>query len=253
MKHYNRENYSRYKKDLDTSTRLIEGKFWDEYNREELIIKFMPYAEDIARSFSVAEKVCGILSIEDLIQEANKSLVLAIDRLDFDFMNPNDDYEKQIKGFISKRIRGGVRRAIDANRGDIRIPEYKLTEIRKDDGKDRKLVQMFFNSIFLSIDDKIDQSTDKSFEIEDKPDGYNIVLLNKYILSLMQKHLNDREYDVLRLSFGLDCDKLPAKQIAKLLNIQGSADFVRVSQIKREALDKLIDSVEPEDVLDFIN
>jgi DNA-directed RNA polymerase specialized sigma subunit len=65
--------------------------------------------------------------------------------------------------------------------------------------------------------------------------------------------LNDREYDVLRLSFGLDCDKMPAKQIAKLLNIQGTADFVRVSQIKREALDKLIDSVEPEDVLDFIN
>lgn len=88
MKHYNRENYSRYKKDLDTSTRLIEGKFWDEYTRDELIVKFMPYAEDIARSFSVAEKVCGILNIEDLIQEANKSLVLAIDRLEIEVASP---------------------------------------------------------------------------------------------------------------------------------------------------------------------
>ena len=251
MKNYNVQNYVRYKNDLRDSYPV--DKPWDEYTRDELIIKFMPFAEQIAKSFSTTDQASGVMDITDLIQEANYGLVRAVDRIEWDKINVQDDIEKQIKGFISKRIRGGVRRAIDANRGDIRIPEYKLTEIRKDDGKDRKLVQMFFNSIFLSIDDKIDQSTDKSFEIEDKPDGYNIVLLNKYILSLMQKHLNDREYDVLRLSFGLDCDKLPAKQIAKLLNIQGSADFVRVSQIKREALDKLIDSVEPEDVLDFIN
>jgi hypothetical protein len=55
------------------------------------------------------------------------------------------------------------------------------------------------------------------------------------------------------MSFGLDCDKISAKKIAKLLDIQGVADFVRVSQIKREALDKLIDNVDPNQVLDFIN
>lgn len=251
MKHYNRANYIRYKKDVLSSQ--PEGKMWDEYTKDELIIKFLPYAEELARGFSTDEKVSGIINIEDMIQEANFGLVSAINRLDFDMMNPDDDIEKQIKGFISKRIRGSVRRAIDANRGDIRIPEYKLTEIRRDSGKDHKLVEMFFNSVFLSIDDKLSVDDDNSFEVEDKHEDYNIVLLNKYILSLMKKHLSDKEYNVLRLSFGLDCDKVPAKKIAELLEIKGTADFVRVSQIKRDAIDKLIDSVDPDDVLDFIN
>ena len=251
MKHYNRANYIRYKKDVLSSQ--PEGKMWDEYTKDELIIKFLPYAEELARGFSTDEKVSGVINIEDMIQEANFGLVSAINRLDFDMMNPDDDIEKQIKGFISKRIRGSVRRAIDANRGDIRIPEYKLTEIRRDSGKDHKLVEMFFNSVFLSIDDKLSVDDDNSFEVEDKHEDYNIVLLNKYILSLMKKHLSDKEYNVLRLSFGLDCDKVPAKKIAELLEIKGTADFVRVSQIKRDAIDKLIDSVDPDDVLDFIN
>jgi DNA-directed RNA polymerase specialized sigma subunit len=251
MKHYNIENYVRYKKDLAAS--MPEDKPWTEYTRDELIIRFMPYAEEIARSFSTSDRASGVMSINDLIQEANKNLVLAIDKLDWAEMNMQDNIERQIKGFVSKRIRGGVRRAIDINRGDIRIPEHKLTEIRKNEGKDRLMVEMFFNSIFLSIDESIDEDGHTTFEFPDKNDGYNNVLLNKYILSLMRAYLDDREYDVLRMSFGLDCDKLPAKKIAKLLDIQGVADFVRVSQIKREALDKLIDNVPPDQVLDFLN
>jgi len=165
-------------------------------------------------------------------------------------MNHDDDLERQIKGFVSKRIKGGVRRAIDINRGDIRIPEHKINEIRKNNGEDRQLVEMFFNSVFLSIDENEEEN---GYEVEDKSKEYNINILNKYILSLMREYLNDREYDVVRMSFGLDCDKLPAKKIAKLLDIQGVADFVRVSQIKREAIDKLIDNVDPDQVLDFMN
>ena len=190
------------------------------------------------------------MSINDIIQEANYGLVAAVDRIDWDLINLDDDVERQIKGFVSKRIRGTVRRNIDMNRGDIRIPEHKINEIRKNEGKDKQLVQMFFNSIFLSIDENEEEN---GFEVEDKSKEYNINLLNKYILSLMRQYLNDREYDVLRMSFGLDCDKLPAKKIAKLLDIQGVADFVRVSQIKRDAIDKLIDNVDPDQVMDFMN
>ena len=31
----------------------------------------------------------------------------------------------------------------------------------------------------------------------------------------MDVHLNEKQYDVLRYSYGLACDKLPAKEIAK--------------------------------------
>ena len=248
MKNYNLDNYLRLKRDLEQV--MPEDKPWMEYSRDELITKLMPFAIDIARSFSTSDQASGVMSINDIMQEAFLSLTLAVDRIDWNMMNHNDDLERQIKGFVSKRIKGGVRRAIDINRGDIRIPEHKLNEIRKNEGKDKELVQMFFNSVFLSIDENEEEN---GFEVEDKSKDYNINILNKYILSLMRQYLNDREYDVVRMSFGLDCDKLPAKKIAKLLDIQGVADFVRVSQIKREAIDKLIDNVDPDQVLDFMN
>ena len=248
MKNYNLDNYLRFKKDLEEV--MPEDKPWMDYSRDELIIKLMPYAVDIARTFSTSDQASGVMSINDIMQEAFLSLTLAVDRIDWALMNHDDDLERQIKGFVSKRIKGGVRRAIDMNRGDMRIPEHKINEIRRNEGKDRQLVEMFFNSVFLSIDENEDEN---GFEVEDKSKEYNINILNKYILSLMRQYLNDREYDVLRMSFGLDCDKIPAKKIAKLLDIQGVADFVRVSQIKREALDKLIDNVDPDQVLDFMN
>jgi RNA polymerase sigma factor (sigma-70 family) len=248
MKHYNLDNYLRFKRDLNEV--MPEDKPWMDYSRDELIVKLMPFAIDIARSFSTTDQASGVMNIDDVMQEAFASLTLAVDRIDWTVMNHDDDLERQIKGFVSKRIKGGVRRAIDINRGDIRIPEHKLNEIRRNEGKDRTLVEMFFNSVFLSIDENEEEN---GYEVEDRSKEYNINILNKYILSLMRQYLNDREYDVLRMSFGLDCDKIPAKKIAKLLDIQGVADFVRVSQIKREALDKLIDNVDPNQVLDFMN
>jgi RNA polymerase sigma factor (sigma-70 family) len=248
MKNYNLDNYLRFKRDLEEV--MPEDKPWMEYSRDELITKLMPFAIDVARSFSTSDQASGVMSINDIMQEAFLSLTLAVDRIDWNMMNHNDDLERQIKGFVSKRIKGGVRRAIDINRGDIRIPEHKINEIRKNEGKDKELVQMFFNSIFLSIDENEEEN---GFEVEDKSKDYNINILNKYILSLMRQYLSDREYDVVRMSFGLDCDKLPAKKIAKLLDIQGVADFVRVSQIKRDAIDKLIDNVDPDQVMDFMN
>ena len=43
-----------------------------------------------------------------------------------------------------------------------------------------------------------------------------------------------------------------AKEIAKLLNIEGSSSYVRVSQLKKQAVDKLIDNVDHSQVLDYL-
>jgi len=252
MKNYNVENYVRYKKDYSVCE--LEDKPWIKYTRDELIIVLMPYAEKLCRQFSTADRASGVMSMLDVMQEAFYGLTAAVDRIDWELIinkNVEDDVRKQIKGFVKKRILGSVRRNIDMNRGDIRIPEHKLNEMRRSDGRDKKMIQMFFNSVFLSMDDENDKRTKNDFE--DKSILYNINILNKYILSLMKQHLNDKEYDVLRMSFGLDCDKIPAKKIAELLEIKGIADFVRVSQIKREAIDKLIDNIDPDQIIDFLN
>ena len=251
MKHYNIQNYIRYKKDLESTLNRLEGKFWDEYTRDELIIKFMPLVENIARKFATSQQASGVMSILDIIQEGHTNLIKAVDRIDWDKLNESEDMEKTLKSFLSKRIKGGIRRAIDTNRGQMRLPEHVTNSIRKNFGKDKKAVAMFFNSIFLSIDAEREDD-DMFMQIEDKSEPYNQEFLNMYLTSLLKQHLNDKEFHVLRLSYGLDCDKHSAKQIANYLNIEGSGAYVRVSQLKKQAVDKLITNVDHSQVFDYL-
>ena len=252
MKKYNIQNYIRYKEDLKTSMPI--DKAFNDYTRDEMIVKFLPLVESLARKFSTAQQASGVLSINDFLQIGGEALTRAVDKLDWSTLNKSEDIEKTLKSFFSKRIKGHLRRKIDAARGDIRIPEHKLNEIRKDNGKDHKMVAMFFNSIFLSIDAQPvnDDGENMMFQLPDKSEPYNIQLLNIYLKGLMNKHLNEKEYEVLRLSYGLDCDKHSAKDIAFKLNIDGVSNYVRVSELKKQAVDKLIDSVDHSQVLDYL-
>lgn len=251
MKSYNVSNYIKYKQDLNRSMPDDE-KDYALLTRDELIVKFLPLVENLARKFSTSQQASGVLSINDLIQEGSVGLVAAVDRIDWTKLCESDDIEKTIKSFLSKRIKGAIRRAVDINRGNIRIPEHKLNEIRKDFGKNRQMVEMFFNSIFLSIDAKPNQDENMAYQIADESEPYNMDLLNMYLIGLLKKHLNDKEYNVLRLSYGLDCDKHSAKEIAEKLDIKGTSAYVRVSQLKRQAVEKLIDNVDHSQVLDYL-
>jgi len=253
MKSYNIQNYIRYKKDLEQSyKRLQQGYDYQDYTRDDLIILFMPLVENIARKFATSQQASGVMSINDLIQEGNVNLIKAVDRIDWDKMSESEDQEKTMKSFLSKRIKGGIRRAIDINRGQMRLPEHITNEIRKNFGKDKKMVAMFFNSIFLSIDSGTRDDDDMLYQIEDKSEPYNQEFLNMYLTSLLKQHLDDKEFHVLRLSYGLDCDKHSAKQIADYLNIEGSGAYVRVSQLKKQAVNKLIDNVDHSQVIDYL-
>ena len=252
MKKYNIKNYIRYKEDVKTSIqRIPKRKEFAYYTTEELKVLFLPLVENVARKFSTADQASGVLSILDLIQIGNKGLCHAVERIERDTLMESPDQEKTIKSFLSKRIRGAIRRGIDTHRGTMRIPEHKLNEIRRD-SKNKKMVEMFFNSIFLSIDSKPRDDDDMLYQIPDNSEPYNIALLNSYLIGLLKKHLEYREYEVLRLSYGLDCEKHSAKQIAEKLNIVGASDYVRVSELKKQAVRKLIDSVDHSQVLDYL-
>ena len=112
---------------------------------------------------------------------------------------------------------------------------------------------MFFNSIFLSIDKPAKNEEENMYlQVADKSQPYNIHILNVYLKGLMQKYLSEVEYEVLRLSYGLDCDKHPAQLIADKLGINGVSAYVRVSELKKQAVQKLIDRVEHSQVLDIL-
>ena len=251
MKKYNVQNYIRYKEDLKRS--MPKEKPFKQYTRHELVVKFLPLVENLARKFSTTQQASGVMSINDLIQEGGAALQVAVDKLEWKTLDESDDIEKTLKSFFSKRIKGAIRRRIDMHRGDIRIPEHKMNEIRRNP-KDKKMVEMFFNSIFLSIDAQPanDEGEQMIHQIADKSEPYNMALLNSYLKSLLQKHLDEKEYEVLRLSYGLDCDKHSAKDIATKLNIEGTSNYVRVSELKRAAVQKLIDSVDHSQVIDYL-
>ena len=231
---------------------ILEKKDWSECDRDELVIKFLPLVENLARKFSTSQQASGVMSILDLIQEGGAGLTHAVDRIDRALLLKSEDQIKTLKSFLSKRIKGAIRRGIDTNRGDMRIPEHKLNEIRRNFGRDKKMVAMFFNSIFLSIDDKPKDENNWAYQIPDESEPYNINMLNSYLQSLLKKHLDWKEYEVLRLSYGLDCEKCSATEIARQLDINGSSSYVRVSQLKKQAVDKLIENVDHSQVLDYL-
>ena len=249
MKKYNISNYVRYKEDVKRSIKAIKPKRFIDYTPEELKIIFLPLVENISRKFATSQEASGVMSIMDIIQEGSLQLCKAVNKLDRLRLMQSDDIEQTLKSFLAKRIRGGIRRAIDINRGTMRIPEHKLNEMRK--SKDEKMVAMFFNSIFLSIDASPNDE-DMVYQIPDKSDPYNETLLNAYIMSLLSKHLEWNEMLVLSKSYGLDGPKWSANEIATALELKGVSAYVRVSELKKQAVNKLIDNVDHSQVLDYL-
>ena len=225
MKKYNIANYVRWKNDVEQAIRKLPEVIDSDYtiyDRDQMITCFTPLVENLSRKFSTSQQASGVMSIMDLIQEGNAGLTQAVDRLDYKTLADSEDQEKTLKSFLSKRIRGAIRRAIYINRGDIRIPEQNA------------------------------ENEDMVYQIPDKSEPYNMHLLNMYLKSLMSKHLDHKEYEVLRLSYGLDCDKHDAKTIADILKIQGTSAYVRISQLKKQAVQTLIDKVDHSQVLDYL-
>jgi RNA polymerase sigma factor (sigma-70 family) len=250
MKKYNIQNYIRYKEDVKKSIKRKSGIEYKNLTRDELIIRFLPLVENLGRKFSTSQQASGVLSINDIIQIGSEGLIRSVDKLNWDMLEESSDIEKTLKSFFSKRIKGIIRRRIDMAKGGMRIPEHKLNEIRSNP-EDKKMVALFFNSMFLSIDTNV-HDDDNVWSVIDKSEPYNIQLLNIYLIGLMSKYLDKNEYEVLRLSYGLDCDKHSAKEIASALDIKGVSSYVRVSELKRQAVRKLIDNVDHSQVLDYL-
>ena len=249
MKNYNNYNYKRYKDDLKASQ--PEGKFWDEYTRDELIVKFLPLVENIARKFSTSDSASGIMNMQDLMSMGQIGLIQAVDKITWSTITESTDPEKTIKSYLAKRIRGAIRRGADANRSPMRLPEHKLNEIRQNFDNDENKQAMFYNSMFQSIDEEVDENMFPQFE-DESDDPMKKEKLYSVINKIMLKHLTDKEYSVIRLSYGLGCDKLSAKQIAVKLNMNGSSSYVRVSQLKRQAILKLKKVMNHSQVADYL-
>ena len=71
MKKYNIQNYVRYKHDMSAVLKRLPDLEYENYSREDLIARFLPLVENLARKFSTAQSASGVMTINDLIQEGS--------------------------------------------------------------------------------------------------------------------------------------------------------------------------------------
>jgi len=250
MKKYNQNNFTRYKQDVKASQ--PEQKAWQDYTRDELITKFLPLVENIARKFKDSDAANGVVSLSDRIQFGNIGLVKAVDKIQWNQIASSKDPERTLKSYFAKRIRGAIRRTTDANRSGMRIPEHKLNEIRND-FDNYKNSELYFNSMFQSIDASLNDEDNMIMQIPDESSDPMIKENLSYKLrSIMLKNLTEKEYHVIRLSYGINCDKMSAKEIASYLDMKGTSSYVRVSQLKKQAIDKLKTVLDHSQVIDYL-
>ena len=250
MKKYNQNNFSRYKQDVKASQ--PKTKSWDEYTRDELIVKFMPLVENISRKFKDSDAANGVVSLSDRIQFGHIGLIKAVDKIVWNQIMTSKNPERTLKSYLAKRIRGAIRRATDANRSGMRIPEHKLNEIRSD-FENPSNSELFFNSMFQSIDAVVNDEDNMLMQIADNSDDpMKKENLSYKLRDIMLKQLTEKEYHVIRLSYGIGCDKLSAKEIADKLDMKGTSSYVRVSQLKKQAIDKLKRVLDHSQVVDYL-
>jgi len=88
MKKYNIFNYIRHKEDIKACMPI--DKNFQDYSRNELIVRFMPLVEAMARKFSTSQQASGILTINDLLQIGYEGLTKAVDKLDWSRMQDEE-------------------------------------------------------------------------------------------------------------------------------------------------------------------
>lgn len=248
MKKYNVQNYVRYKNDLETSTRLNELKF----EGEDLVVKYLPLVEKIARRFSTEAKYIGILTIEDLIQEGSIGLIRALRNVDEEVLMSSVDPDATLQSFLSKRIKGTIRRAINNYRNNMRIPESEMNRLKKkskETNSDEEIINQFLQAIFLQLDNTNANGESYINNIVDESEDY---VHNDDLVKMININLNEKEQTVIMRSFGIDCERKKAKDIALEIGLKGENSQVRVSEIKRSAIMKLCNSLDKNQFIKFM-
>ena len=69
MKKYHVQNYVRWKHDMAAALKRLPNLPYEELSRDQLITKFLPLVESLARKFSTAQQASGVMSIRILFKK----------------------------------------------------------------------------------------------------------------------------------------------------------------------------------------
>jgi RNA polymerase sigma factor (sigma-70 family) len=250
MKKYNIQNYVRYKNDLSSVLKAEKYKNF----REQIIIENMYLVEEVTRRFSTEAKYIGILNLEDLLQEGHNGLIQAVDKIDWAIVDASTEPDKTLNSFLSKRIKGTIRRAINNSRTNMRVPESEMNRLKKkskETNDDEELINQFLKAIFLQLDNENEYGESYINNIVD-PDTVSEPVNNEELNKMIFKHLNEKEQVVIKRSYGIMIDKMKAKEIALEIGLKGENSQVRISEIKRDAIRKLYNNLDKNNFIKFL-
>lgn len=244
-------------------------KVLNEEERKELMIK-AKNGDSVARKMFLEQNLRLVLyfsqfykrsdiDIEDLIQEGNIGLLIALDKYDINSENTFSTYA----GYWIKQKMG---RYIDENDGTIRIPihmrqkmrklkstitEYEYTYGKTPTNKEladimnmsvedieiitRNYEVVSINQIVegtkdITIEDNI---IDESINIEEDYEEKDFADYIKYVIS--NANLTEKEYNVIKYRYGFNGKPYTLDEIGKIYNITRE----RVRQIETKALNKI--------------
>lgn len=247
MRWYNHKNYGKFKNELIG----ISDVEIDLNDHTTIIKKFINLPESIARTFSLTERSCGRVNIEDLIQEGMVALCVASKMVDKDMVENSTDEERIIAKYLSIRIRGAIRRAIDSSRGTIRIPERAIREIRNGDIENESIKQTFFGNVLKVLEDNTASSNSRFVvDFDGTLQEYNYNFVVAYILGVFNTNLDRDECEVLKMFYGLGTKKVHLKDMCPYFD--GKYNRQEISEIKNKSIDKIERKINKGVILDLL-
>ena len=259
MKRYNIENYQRHKDEVSAIQDCCDEISIEIFCRDtnKIVTHYLDLVEKIARTFNTSYLACGILCLEDLIQEGYIGLIAAAKKVDVDKIMLSSNPERMLVSFLSIRIKYAIRRGIDDKSKMIRFSERQIGKIRRG-MHDDEVIELFFNNVLSSIhNSSFEQGEHSSIyvDINGNRKSYDVNFISQYIDSIMVKYLSKEDVKVLRWTYGVGDDCISYREISKRL---GLTDYERknneyIQQLVSNAIHKLSKVVDRDLIISFFN
>jgi len=218
--------------------RMKEG---DSSAREELINSNLRLVVLIAKRYQGRG-----LPLEDLISEGNSGLIRAINKYEY-----KEEY--RFSTYASWWIHQSITSGLNNTSRSIRIPVHRIKDLQemrtgiingdsmvniskrlgKDFGSLLKLWEIFNSQ--SSLNEPVGKEYESEDYIRDLRFSPEKDFLKKSFLSILDKYLTKKEFDIIKKRFGIDSDVRTLREIAGEYNLTRE----RIRQIEEKALGKL--------------
>ena len=207
-------------------------------NKEEFTLEhYLPHVITVANQFPREQIAIGCLDINDLIQAGHEGAVRAWNTVNWELIENCENPQGKLWSFMKKSIKAYIRREIDNVSETIKTPRIILEQQRKN------VTNQYLDKILVNIFPKF---FDGEVFYEDDTSWQSVQLLDLIEDELERSVKIVDHRDILKLTYGIDYEKMSHKKIAEKYN--KSVSYVQnivsdtVKKMKNEEFKKIIEN-----------